>query len=147
MKLTIKDSKKPLTSTDLLVVFGLQGKPLRLPGGVRVPPLAKSSFKGEFREARLTDAVGGPAKRVLQIGLGKPAETNTERLRRAGAIAARKAEKVRARSIALWIDAREFQGAHAAVALDGLVEHEGDGLVGDRAVLLVYDALAAVGVG
>ena len=65
MKFSVKDTKRAITKTDLLVVVGLQGAP-QLPKGVKVPALAKKAFKGEFREARLTDATGGPALRVLQ---------------------------------------------------------------------------------
>jgi leucyl aminopeptidase len=104
MKFFTKD-QKALSRTDLLVVFGFEGKAQELPGGVRVPPLAREAFRGEFRETRLTDAVGGPAARVLQIGLGKRSLLTLERVRRAAAIGVKKAERVRAASAALWIDA------------------------------------------
>jgi leucyl aminopeptidase len=111
MKLSIKDTKKPLTATDLLVVFGFEDAKNILPAGVEVPALALKSFRGETRETRLTDANSGPAKRVLQIGLGKKADLNAEGLRRAAAIAVKKAEKVRAASLTIWTDANLEQAA------------------------------------
>ncbi|HEX6886418.1 MAG TPA: leucyl aminopeptidase [Planctomycetota bacterium] len=104
MKLRIEDPKRALPKGDLLCVLGLQGEPHGLPAGVRVPELALSAFQGEFRETRLTDCLAGPAARFLQVGLGKRAEADHERLRRAAAIAARKAEKVRAKTLVLWIE-------------------------------------------
>ena len=105
MNLSIRTTKQALPSTDLLVVLGLEGKRVALPGGVKVPALSTKAFKGEFREARLTDATGGAAQRVLKIGVGKPKEATCERLRRAAAIAVKKAEKVRAKSVVIWCDA------------------------------------------
>ncbi len=116
MNLTTKDSKAALTSTDLLVVLGLENSRLSLPTGVKVPALSTQSFKGEFREARLTDAIGGAAQRVLKIGLGKAADTDMERLRRAAAIAVKKAEKVRARSVVIWCAAAIEKAAGGAEA-------------------------------
>jgi leucyl aminopeptidase len=118
MRLSVKDTRTPPPRCDLLAAFGLQSGPLALPRGVRVPELARSSFQGEFRETRLTDATGGPAARVLQVGLGKAGEVTTERLRRAAAIAVKKAEKVRAARACLWIDGRlaELAGGAAPLA-------------------------------
>src|SRR5262245_64040612 len=98
MKLRLEDSQAPLPRADLLCVLGLQDEKHGLPRGVKVPPLALEAFVGEFRETRLTDCLAGPAARFLQVGLGKRTEADHERLRRAAAIAARKAEKVRAKS-------------------------------------------------
>lgn len=105
MKFAAKDQKS-LAQTDLLVVLGLEGKAPQLPSGVKVPALAREAFRGEFRETRLTDATAGPAARVLQIGLGKPEDLTLERVRRAAAIASKKAEKVRAGTASLWGNAR-----------------------------------------
>ena len=70
MKITYKNSTSPLSKTDLLIVFGREGKKVKLPPGVKIPGNAEASFGGGERETRLTDATAGPAKRVLQIGLG-----------------------------------------------------------------------------
>jgi leucyl aminopeptidase len=106
MKLTVHDTKAALPRCDLLAVLGLQGEPHALPRGVKVPALAREAFQGEFRETRLTDALSGAGARFLQVGLGKRAEAGHERLRRAAAIAVKKAEKVRAAKLVLWIEAR-----------------------------------------
>ncbi|HED66360.1 MAG TPA: hypothetical protein ENJ09_12500, partial [Planctomycetes bacterium] len=102
MNLTIQSAAKACPKTDLLVVLATEEGKLELPDGVKLAPLAKKAFGGEFREARLTDSLSGPAARVLAIGLGKRKDADTERLRRAGAIAAKKAEKVRAGSLVIW---------------------------------------------
>ena len=127
MNITIKDLSQTLAATDLLVVFGLQGEKISLPKGVKIPALATQSFKGEFRETRLTDAVGGAAKRVLQIGLGKKADVDVERVRRVGAIAAKKAEKIRAANAAMLTSSAVEKAAGGADAL-GRALAEGVGM-------------------
>jgi leucyl aminopeptidase len=123
MKLSVKDRKAALAATDLLIVLGMEREKVALPGRVKVPALALKAFKGENREARLTDATGGPAKRVLSIGLGKAKDVDHERLRRAAAIAVKKAEKVRAGSAVLWISPSvERAGGGAAAAGQALAE-------------------------
>jgi hypothetical protein len=70
MKITYKTANSRFTSTDLLVVFGREGKSVGRPSGVTIPPNAVSSFGGAEREVRLTDATAGAAKQVLMIGVG-----------------------------------------------------------------------------
>jgi len=103
MKLLVKDVRGAIPRCDLLALFACDGETGKPPRGVRVPRLAEAAFHGEFRETRLTDCVSGPAARLLQIGLGKRADVQRERLRRAAAIAVRKAEKVRAPRLVLRI--------------------------------------------
>jgi leucyl aminopeptidase len=122
MKLHVQDVRS-VPRCDLLAVLGVQGEKPAPPPGVKVPPLALASFQGEFRETRLTDALSGPAARLLQIGLGKREELDHERLRRAAAIAAKKAEKVRASSLVLWIGGGEHELAQdAGAAAQALAE-------------------------
>lgn len=104
MKLTLHDTRPSPPRCELLAVLGLQREAHVLPSSIVVPPLALASFQGEFRETRLTDALSGPAARFLQVGLGPRAEADHERLRRAAAIAVKKAEKVRAKKLCLWIE-------------------------------------------
>jgi leucyl aminopeptidase len=104
MKITCKSAAARLTKTELLVVFGKEGARVKLPAGVRVPGIAVETFGGKELETRLTDATGGPAKRVLLIGLGK-GEPETEVVRRAAAIAVRKAGKIGVSSAVLWTGA------------------------------------------
>jgi leucyl aminopeptidase len=124
MKLLVRDTRVALPRCDLLALLGLQGEKPVLPRGVKVPALALEAFQGEFRETRLTDAVSGPAARFLQVGLGKRAEADLERLRRAAAIAVKKAEKVRAARLVLWVDGRvtALEGLTAEAAAQALAE-------------------------
>ena len=91
MKISLKSLNARLQNTDLLIVFAKQGKKAKLPDGVSIPSNAVAAFGGEERETRLTDAISGPAKRVLQIGLGDGSVTTSELMRRAAAIATKKA--------------------------------------------------------
>lgn len=103
MKLSFKTTTSSLAKTDLLVVFGREGKPSMLPSGVTIPANAISSFGGGEREVRLTDATEGAAKQVLQIGLGDNSQIDSDLIRRAAAIAVKKAGKTGAKSAAFWI--------------------------------------------
>ncbi len=120
MKLTAKNASAKLTKVDLLVLFAMEGKKPALPAGDEVPRKALPDFSGELREARLTDATAGPAGRVLFIGLGKPEKTtktvSAESLRRAAAIAVKKAEKVHAKSALIWVadSAKHAESSEAA---------------------------------
>tara|TARA_R110002096_G_scaffold233764_1_gene423882 strand:- start:645 stop:2102 length:1458 start_codon:yes stop_codon:yes gene_type:complete len=104
MKLTVKTTSQNLVKTDLLIVFGREEASLKLPAGVTVPPLAIRSFEGKEREMRLTDATGGPASRVLLIGVGDGKPIDPEILRRCGAMAAKKAEEIEASAATIWFD-------------------------------------------
>jgi leucyl aminopeptidase len=103
MKITYKTLASRLAQTDLLVVFAKKGTKAKLPPGVSILPYAVETFGGDEREARLTDADAGAAKRVLQIGLGEAADIDAEQLRRAAAIAVKKAEKIGAASVTFWV--------------------------------------------
>jgi len=86
MKLTVAPSSRKLSETALLVLFAFEGARPELPAGVKLPAGALDEFKGEFRETRIADAIAGPAKRVLAIGLGKKETLDAERVRRGAAI-------------------------------------------------------------
>jgi len=95
MKLTSVPASKRLSGTGLLALFAFEGGTASrpdLPAGVKIPAGALDDFKGEFREARAIDAVAGPAKRVLVVGLGKKDGLDPEKLRRAAAICVQRAE-------------------------------------------------------
>ena len=81
-----------MTKTDLLVVFSTEGEKPSVPKGVTISEKVLSAFSGKERETRLTDAVEGAAEQVLMIGLGAAGEAET--VRRAAAIAVKKAEKI-----------------------------------------------------
>jgi leucyl aminopeptidase len=113
MKLTLRDSGK-LSKTELLCVLAPEGKRLELPGRVELPSSARRDFRGEFRQTRLTDAPAGPAARVLLIGLGKPADLDAERLRRAAAIAVKQGEALKLPSVSIWLGAASQQAVGGA---------------------------------
>ncbi|MBI1381391.1 MAG: leucyl aminopeptidase [Planctomycetaceae bacterium] len=103
MKLTCKDSSAAIGSADLLVLFGFEGEKAQLPAGVSLPKAAALDFKGKFRETRLADVSGGSIDRVLLVGLGKRADCDWERLRRATAVGVKRAESMGLASMALWV--------------------------------------------
>ncbi len=116
MKLTPKDRTRPLTKTDLLVV-PILGKTVELPPGIRIPAHTKKDLKGEFREARIGDARGGPATRVLLAGLGKAKDVDGERVRRIGALAAQRGEKFRSPLVTVWCSPKVAKAAGGEEAM------------------------------
>ncbi|MAF64748.1 MAG: leucyl aminopeptidase [Planctomycetes bacterium] len=131
MKLTHARSGKSLAATDLLVVLCPEGARPALPDGVRIPPAAREDFKGGFRQVRLTDSSAGAARRVALIGLGPKKSVDAERLRRAAAIAVRKAESIGAASATILVA--------PAVAKLGGGERECGCAVAEGAVMGAYD--------
>ena len=87
------------------ISFCLEGKRPELPAKVKLAPGVRADFKGKFRELRLTEDLRGKSAaggRVMLVGLGAGKGLTTERLRRAAAIAAKKAEKLgAAKAVAL----------------------------------------------
>lgn len=124
MTISYKTLSSKLAKTDLLVVFSREDVTPSLPDGVEVPESVLKEFQGGRRETRFVDAISGPAKRVLMIGMGKGEEVET--LRRAGAIGVKKAEKTDVSSLTIWTDlwdgkvAPEFgQGLLEGVVMGG----------------------------
>ena len=68
---------RPIKS-DLLVVFGIEGKKTNLPSEVSLPVSATKSFQGKAKETRVTDAVKGPFQQVMLIGLGEVKKIDAE---------------------------------------------------------------------
>lgn len=103
MKLIVSDSKRGAPRADLDVLLVLEGQSPDLPGKRKLAKGALGSFQGEFRSTRVV--VDGDGGRVCLVGLGKRADLDAERLRRAAALAARQAESDGAARAVLWIDA------------------------------------------
>jgi hypothetical protein len=82
VKITFKSLSERVAKTDLVVVLAPEGGKPKLPEGVTVPPNVPASFRGNAREARLTDATAGAAARELFIGLGGAKELDLETVRR-----------------------------------------------------------------
>jgi len=105
MKLEVKDSSAALAKTRLCCVLVLEGTPPALPPEVKLSAGALKAFKAEFRKTDLRDATGGPAERVLLVGLGSAGDVDVERLRRAAALASKCAQSLEVPSFTLWISA------------------------------------------
>jgi leucyl aminopeptidase len=103
MKLILQDAAAKLPNTPLVAVFATKGAPVALPEGVSLPATALEDFAGDFRQERLTDALAGPAGRVLLIGLGEAQKVEWEHLRRAAALAVKRAEALKLESCLLWV--------------------------------------------
>jgi leucyl aminopeptidase len=123
MKLVVHDHQRALGKSDLLVAFAFEGDAPQLPPRVKLGVGANKSFKGELRETRVVEA-DGPLPRVLLIGLGKRADLDAERLRRAGALAARRSELEGAANAAVWCSA-ELERAAGGAEVAGLALAEG----------------------
>jgi len=116
MKLVVHEAQRAPGKSDLLVAFAFEGAAPQLPPKVKLNGHGAPAFKGELREMRVVEA-SGPAPRALLIGLGKEASLDAERLRRAGALAARRSEAEGAASAAVWCSSaleRAAGGAEAA---------------------------------
>jgi len=116
MNLTVHELPRRPARTALLALLAFEGEPPRVPAPVKLPGGALKGYKGELREARLCDAISGPAERVLIVGLGKRAELESERLRRASAIAVRRAEAAGCAKATLWADRDLCEAAGGARA-------------------------------
>ncbi|MFK7851794.1 MAG: leucyl aminopeptidase [Akkermansiaceae bacterium] len=104
MKISYKTLASKVTKTDLLIVFSAEGKTPKLPKEVSVSKKVLSAFDGKKRDTRFTDAIDGPAERVLLIGLGEAKTIDPETIRRVAAIAVQQAEKEKATSVTFWLD-------------------------------------------
>ena len=86
------------TEADITVVGLYAGSPLdssaaeldRATGGLLGRALESGDFKGEPNEILLLYPMGGPARRVLLVGLGNKEDLNPERIRTAAGAAARR---------------------------------------------------------
>ncbi len=114
LKLEFSNRKDSAPALDLVFVPGFEGQKPRLPKGLRLAPASLDGFRGEFRESRLCDALGGSSARVGLLGLGKRASVDHERVRRIAALAAKESERARAASLGLWIDAEVEEAAGGA---------------------------------
>ncbi len=100
MKLAIVSPSRKLSRADLFVLLVGEKENPKLPPGIEVPDPVIDSFMGKAREMRLTDATECPAKRVLLVGIGNyESEMLVETIRRCGALIAKKAEKIGAKSV------------------------------------------------
>ncbi|HYK83115.1 MAG TPA: leucyl aminopeptidase [Gemmatimonadales bacterium] len=101
----------PAVATPLLAVALAQGSGApaslgaldRAAGGVIARAIASGDFKGKRDEAVLLYPAAGPAERLLLVGLGKPGEVTRTSIRRAAAVAAKRARALGARQLAFAV--------------------------------------------
>ena len=79
-------------------------------GGVLSRLAASGELTGARDEAVLVHAPGAPAERILLVGMGKPEDVSRASVRRAAAVAARKAKALGTGSLAFAVP-DEFRGA------------------------------------
>src|SRR6266704_302803 len=109
-KLTSGVASAPLAQGDapLLAVALAQGSALptsladldRAAGGVVARVITSGDFKGKRDETTLLYPTGAKPERVLLVGLGKPGEVTRTAIRRAAAVAAKRARALRAKHLA-----------------------------------------------
>src|SRR5688572_17479857 len=102
MKLDIR-APRGLRATPFLVVFAVDGETPKLPPGVSLPAAATSDFDGELRKLVLVYPAKGDVERVLLVGLGKKAGVDAEGVRRAAAMAVKRAESTGVKEAAFWV--------------------------------------------
>ncbi len=74
-------------------------------GGALARACASGDFKGRRDETTLVYPAGGKAQRILLVGMGKPADVTRNALRRAAAVAAKRARGLGAKQFAFTITA------------------------------------------
>ena len=113
-------STKPLASveTPLLALLVAQGSELKVDTALE-RAIATGDYKGKKDETLLVYG-GGKAQRILLVGVGKAGEITRSSVRRAAAIAARRARGLGTKSFALAI-AKEARGGLGAAELAQVV--------------------------
>ncbi len=102
MKLDLRPPRE-LRATPFLVAFAAEGETPALPRGIALPATATADFDGDLRELVLVYPTKGAAERVLLVGLGKKGSVDREGLRRAAALAVKRAESAGVKEAAFWV--------------------------------------------
>src|SRR5207244_765953 len=122
-KMTSGVASAPLAQVDapLLAVALGQGSVLptsladldRAAGGVVGRVITSGDFKGKRDETTLLYPTGAKSERVLLVGLGKPGEVTRNAIRRAAAVAARRARALGAKQLAFAVAPEARNGVSA----------------------------------
>src|SRR5437667_446747 len=122
-KMTSGVASAPLAQIDapLLAVALGQGSVLptsladldRAAGGVVARVITSGDFKGKRDETTLLYPTGAKSERVLLVGLGKPGEVTRNAIRRAAAVAARRARALGAKQLAFAVAPEARNGVSA----------------------------------
>src|SRR5256886_2566112 len=85
----------------------------RAAGGVVARVITSGDFKGKRDETTLLYPTGAKSERVLLVGLGKPGEVTRNAIRRAAAVAARRARALGAKQLAFALAPEARNGVSA----------------------------------
>src|SRR6266699_75862 len=136
-KMTRGVASAPLAQLDapLLAVALAQGSVLptsladldRAAGGVVARVITSGDFKGKRDETTLLYPTGAKSERVLLVGLGKPGEVTRNAIRRAAAVAARRARALGAKQLAFAVAPEARNGVSARHLRQAAVEGAAQG--------------------
>src|SRR5438093_435612 len=122
-KMTSGVASAPLAQVDapLLAVALAQGSALptsladldRAAGGVVARVITSGDFKGKRDETTLLYPTGAKPERILLVGLGKPGEVTRTAIRRAAAVAAKRARALGAKHLAFTVVPEARNGVSA----------------------------------
>jgi len=120
-------STKPLASveTPLLALIVAQGSASAIDPGVE-RAVASGDFKGKKDETLLVYA-GGKAQRILLVGIGKASEITRGAIRRAAAIAAKRARGLGIKTVSLAVTKQARGGLGAAELAQVVIEGAAQG--------------------
>src|SRR5260370_6531823 len=99
----------------------------RAAGGVVGRAITSGDFKGKRDEMVLLYPSGAKPQRLLLVGLGKPGEVTRNSLRRAAAVAAKRARALGVKQFAFTVAAEARNGVAAADLGQGVVESAAQG--------------------
>src|SRR2546429_7854470 len=136
-KMTGRTLRAPLAQieTPLLAVALAQGGAVppslaefdRAAGGIVARAMISGAFKGKRDETALLSPGGAKPLRLLLVGVGKPGEVTRNNVRRAAAVAAKRARALGATHFAFALVAEARNGITAADVGQGVVEGAAQG--------------------
>ncbi len=135
MKSTVVTTPLAQVETPLLAVALAQGSAVpsslgeldQAAGGLLGRAIMSGDFKGKRDETSLVYPPGGKAQRVLLVGMGKPGEVTRGSIRRAAAVAAKRARALGANQLAFAVAAEARNGVPARDLGQAVVEGAAQG--------------------
>src|SRR6266566_4929871 len=121
LKSGVASAPLPQVDTPLLAVALAQGSAVpasladldRAAGGIVARAITSGDFKGKRDETTLLYPSGAKPERVLLVGLGKPGEVTRTTIRRAAAVAAKRARALGAKQLAFAVAPEARNGVSA----------------------------------
>ena len=96
-------------------------------GGVLGRAIASGDFSGKRDETSLLYPAGGKTQRILLVGMGKPAEVTRTSIRRAAAVAAKRARALGAKQLSVGVAAEARKATTAVEIGQAVAEGVGQG--------------------